>query len=41
MNADRAMSAGVGFRHHLVKPVFPQKLDALLEEAIAELKDKG
>jgi CheY-like chemotaxis protein len=41
MKADRAMSAEVGFRHHVVKPIFPKKLDALLEEATAELKEKG
>jgi CheY-like chemotaxis protein len=41
MKADRAMSAEVGFRHHVVKPIFPEKLDALLEEATAELKEKG
>ena len=41
MKADRAMSAEVGFRHHVVKPIFPRKLDALLEEATAELKEKG
>ena len=40
MKADRAMSAEVGFRHHVVKPIFPGKLDALLEEATAELKEK-
>jgi CheY-like chemotaxis protein len=40
MKADRTMSAEAGFRHHLVKPVFPQKLDILLEEATAELKEK-
>ena len=41
MKADRAMSAEVGFRHHVVKPVFPDKLGTLLDEATAELKEKG
>jgi CheY-like chemotaxis protein len=41
MKADRAMSADVGFRHHVVKPVFPDKLGILLDEATAELKEKG
>ena len=41
MKADRAMSAEVGFRHHVVKPIFPEKLDTLLDEATAELKEKG
>ena len=41
MKADRAMSSDVGFRHHVVKPVFPEKLDTLLDEATAELKEKG
>ena len=41
MKADRAMSAEVGFRHHIVKPIFPEKLDTLLDEATAELKEKG
>jgi len=40
MKADREMSAEAGFRHHHVKPVFPQKLDALLQEATTELKKK-
>jgi CheY-like chemotaxis protein len=41
MRADRDMSAEAGFRHHLVKPIFPEKLDALLEEATIELKERG
>lgn len=41
MKADRAMSADVGFRHHVVKPVFPDTLGTLLDEASAELKEKG
>jgi hypothetical protein len=41
MKADREMSAEAGFRHHLVKPLLPHKLDNLLEEASIELKKKG
>ena len=41
MKADREMSAEAGFRHHLVKPLLPPKLDTLLEEASIELKKKG
>jgi CheY-like chemotaxis protein len=40
MKADLEMSTEAGFRHHLVKPIFPQKLDVLLQEAITELKKK-
>jgi CheY-like chemotaxis protein len=40
MKADREMSAEAGFCHHLVKPIFPEKLDALLQEATTELKKK-
>ena len=40
MKADRERSAESGFRHHLVKPVLPYKLDTLLEEAATELKEK-
>ena len=40
MKADRERSAESGFRHHLVKPVVSQKLDTLLEEATAELKER-
>jgi CheY-like chemotaxis protein len=40
MKADRERSAESGFRHHLVKPVLPNKLDTLLEEATTELKEK-
>ena len=38
--ADREKSAKVGFRHHLVKPVSPEKLTAVLEEAVAELRER-
>jgi CheY-like chemotaxis protein len=40
MKADRQRSAQSGFRHHLVKPVFPDSLDTLLKEATAELTEK-
>jgi CheY-like chemotaxis protein len=40
MKADREKSAESGFRHHLVKPISPGELDALLEEAATELKEK-
>ena len=40
MKADRERSAEVGFRHHLVKPVFPQRLACLLEDATTELKKR-
>ena len=40
MKADRERSAESGFRHHLVKPVFPPKLESLLEEATSEIKAK-
>jgi CheY-like chemotaxis protein len=38
--ADRQRSAQSGFRHHIVKPVFPDSLDTLLKEATAELTEK-
>ena len=41
MKAEREMSTEAGFRHHLVKPIFPEKLDALLQEATTELKKKN
>jgi CheY-like chemotaxis protein len=40
LKADRARSAESGFRHHLVKPILFHKLNTLLEEATAELKEK-
>jgi CheY-like chemotaxis protein len=41
MKADCERSAQSGFRHHLVKPVSPHRLDTLLEEATNELKEKN
>ena len=40
MKADRERSVDAGFRHHLVKPVMPEKLTTLLEQAIVELQVK-
>jgi CheY-like chemotaxis protein len=40
MQADRDSSVEAGFRHHLVKPLSPEKLDSLLEEATTELRKK-
>jgi CheY-like chemotaxis protein len=38
--ANRQRSAESGFRHHVVKPVFPESLNTLLKEATAELMEK-
>ena len=38
--ADRKRSAKAGFRHHLVKPVSPERLSILLEEAFVELRKR-
>ena len=40
MKSDRQRSAQSGFRHHLVKPIFPDSLNTLLKEATAELTRK-
>jgi two-component system CheB/CheR fusion protein len=37
MNADRERSRAAGFRHHLVKPMDIEQLEALLAEAADEL----
>ena len=37
MGADQLRSKEAGFRHHLLKPVDPNQLDAVLEEAAREL----
>src|SRR3954463_12573042 len=37
MNADFLRSKAAGFRHHMLKPFDPAELDALLEEAGAEV----
>ena len=40
MKADCERSAEAGFRHHLIKPVSVKKLTAILEEAVAELRNQ-
>jgi two-component system CheB/CheR fusion protein len=40
MKADRERSARTGFRHHLIKPVSVTKLTAILQEAVAELRNQ-
>ena len=40
MKADRQRSAQSGFRHYIVKPIFPDRLDTLLKEVTAELTEK-
>jgi CheY-like chemotaxis protein len=37
--SDRQRSLGVGYRHHLLKPVEPNQLENLLDEAAHELRD--
>jgi CheY-like chemotaxis protein len=37
MASDRARSLAAGYRHHLLKPVEPNQLERLLDEAAAEL----
>lgn len=39
MNADRAKSKAVGYRHHLVKPTGPEQLATILEKASRELAE--
>ena len=41
LNADQARSRAVGFRHHLLKPFPPPRLDALLDEAARDLDAQG
>jgi two-component system CheB/CheR fusion protein len=36
MSADRERSRAAGYRHHLLKPVEPNELETLLDEAAAE-----
>ncbi|HEY4957350.1 MAG TPA: response regulator [Caldimonas sp.] len=38
MASDRQRSLAAGFRHHLLKPVEPNQLERLIEEATAELR---
>ena len=37
MSSDRMRSLAVGYRHHLLKPVEPEQLEHLLDEAATEL----
>lgn len=37
MSSDRARSLTAGYRHHLLKPVEPNQLERLLDEAAAEI----
>ena len=37
MNADQTRSKAAGYRHHLLKPLNPDDLDAVLAEAAREL----
>jgi CheY-like chemotaxis protein len=41
MASDRQRSLAAGFRHHLLKPVEPNQLERLLDEAAAEAKGNG
>ena len=41
MNADRARSKAAGYRHHLLKPLNPDDIDAVLNEAALELATAG
>jgi two-component system CheB/CheR fusion protein len=41
MSSDRQRSLGVGYRHHLLKPVEPNQLERLLAEAAAELGERA
>jgi YesN/AraC family two-component response regulator len=36
MSSDRQRSLNVGYRHHLLKPVEPNQLERLLDEAADE-----
>ncbi len=38
MASDRQRSLAAGFRHHLLKPVEPNQLERLLDEAAAEIE---
>jgi two-component system CheB/CheR fusion protein len=38
MTSDRLRSKAVGYRHHLVKPMGLEQLDAILKDAAAELE---
>ena len=38
MASDRAAQPRAGYRHHLLKPVEPNQLERLLDEAAAEIR---
>jgi CheY-like chemotaxis protein len=40
MSSDRQRSLGVGYRHHLLKPVEPNQLEQLLDEAADETRPR-
>jgi YesN/AraC family two-component response regulator len=37
--SDRHRSLNAGYRHHLLKPVEPNQLESLLDEAARELRE--
>ena len=39
MSSDRQRSLNVGYRHHLLKPVEPNQLERLLDEAADETRE--
>ena len=39
MSSDRQRSLNVGYRHHLLKPVEPNQLERLLDEAADEIRE--
>jgi CheY-like chemotaxis protein len=39
MSSDRQRSLNVGYRHHLLKPVEPNQLERLLDEAADEVRE--
>ncbi|MGH6611252.1 MAG: response regulator [Burkholderiaceae bacterium] len=41
MSSDRARSKAVGYRHHLVKPMGLEQLEAILQEAAGEFDGSG
>ena len=41
MSADRERSRAAGYRHHLLKPVEPNQLEVLLDEAAREIESEA
>ena len=41
MSSDRQRSLNVGYRHHLLKPVEPNQLERLLDEAADEVRESA